>query len=461
MGRLAPVPNPGDVAPPCEAEAKQHSESNIRRAANNDENKDDVDIIDVQNEQEAATIEIIKMPNARDDMKENEALDEKEEKSLIFFKDVEAKIPQIGADSDFFDFESDWKWDAADYSDLDLCEPRWRGRCGHTHIQCSVCEWWWCIDDLEKVLKYKFNKHEKLIEGDLKKYILESNDEGRVWVGPCCTDNIIYGNIELWIDVLSDFINEQYGNRSGRLKYKDLLKSSDYAWRIIDIYRIKEVYKRLDYKKEKLGKYLEDMDWMSEGKDDFLAWVQKIRDKTKATAFEGFVPATDVMLFFELIQLKTFIIRFFMDHTESLLDNYDAFEAGLWRQIKLFVNKCLYSLQKLYEYEQNAAYNEAILEGLCSGAKHVYKPGMTNKTFLQALTNYLYLNENLQQRELVVNGIVDLHILRYDYGGDIESKYYEAKGTGANTIDKYKTLPTDGAWSLKSSQVSLQTLLNM
>ena len=200
---------------------------------------------------------------------------------------------------------------------------------------------------------------------------------------------------------------------------------------------------------------------MSEGKDDFLKWVQRIRDKTNGAVFEGFVPATNIMLFFELIQLKTFIIRFFMDHTAALLEDYDAFESGLWRQIKLFINKCLYSLQRLYEYEQNAAYNEAILEGLCSGAKHVYKHGMTNKTFLQALTNYLYLNENLQQRELVVNGIVDLHILRYEYGGEIESKYYEAKGTGANTIDKYKALPTDGAWSLKSSQVSLQTLLNM
>ena len=383
--------------------------------------------------------------------------------ALVFVKDVEGKVPHIAADEDFFDFEEEWKMDASDYSELDLCERKYRGDCGHTYMQCSVCDFWWCIEDLGKVIKFKFNKHNKLINGNLEQYLLKCNEsnDSLYWIAPCCTDNIIYANMEPWIDIMKDFINEQYGNKSGRLKYKDILQSSDYAWKIIDIYRIRAVYKALDYKKDVFEKYLQDYAWLTENKEDFLTWVESIRAKVTGTAFESFLPAENTILVFEVIELKKFIMRFFMDHTQTLLNKYQRFEAELWRETKVFVKNFLFSLQNLFEYEQNAAYNEAILEGLCSGAKHVYKNGMTTKSFLQALTNYLLLNENLAQRELVVNGVVDYHILKYDYGGDIESKYYKAKGDDGQTIDKYKSLSTDGAWSLKSANVPLQTLLNM
>ena len=109
----------------------------------------------------------------------------------------------------------------------------------------------------------------------------------------------------------------------------------------------------------------------------------------------------------------------------------------------------------------NSLFSTTVMKGLFGSLTSASTA--SNNIIFEDSSDYIFYYDKCEfSCELVVNGIVDLHILRYDYGGDIESKYYEAKkGTGANTIDKYKALPTDGAWSLKSSKVSLQTLLNM
>ena len=145
----------------------------------------------------------------------------------------------------------------------------------------------------------------------------------------------------------------------------------------------------------------------------------------------------------------------------SFLEDWKSFEVSLWREMKTFVRERLHLLENVYFYEQNAAYNEAILESICSAAKHVFKEGMTCSTFLETLVNYLYLNKNLDQREWIVEAVTDLHIIRYDQGGDIQTKGYTGKGFGGEVIHKYKNKATDGAFSLKVQKVPLHTLLNM
>ena len=169
---------------------------------------------------------------------------------------------------------------------------------------------------------------------------------------------------------------------------------------------------------------------MIEGKQLFIDWIDKIRNDVKNTAFESFVPAQNELLVAELMQLKTFIVEVFVNEKKLLLKDWKLFEAELWRRMKSFVKERLHLLENVYLYEQNAAYNEAILESVCSAAKHVFKEGMTTKTFLETLVNYLYLNENLEQREWIVEAVTDFHIIRYDHGGENRNKRLHRKGDG-------------------------------
>ena len=102
-------------------EPKEHEPSRIRRGLNNDAMESEVNADTGQNGKVAATIEIKEDPGDQEDVEMKQVSDVAA--TLIYFKDVEGKIPDIGNDDDFYDMNECWKWLASDYDELDLCEP--------------------------------------------------------------------------------------------------------------------------------------------------------------------------------------------------------------------------------------------------------------------------------------------------------------------------------------------------
>ena len=338
----------------------------------------------------------------------------------------------------------------------ETCEGYW--------IQCH-CGKWCCETHIkEKILKLSKIRTEP-IELDLDAAVTPATMDSLSFF--CCwTCNDYLSEImRNFVEFLRSFIKYHYSDESGRNKVADIKTSSDYAWNIVAVDRLIELYLSDNCDDTKWKARMQNVDWMKEGLELFMTLVKKWRVECNDSIFSVLVSNNDIEIQAEIIILKKEIMQFIMAK-KALIEPKDdwkktkrmkqmkKFRALLWKQIDLMVKNELRHLTLLHELEQKKAYCECIIESLCSHLKNIVDKSVNKNSDWDSLTrktkNKLFQPKKWNGQEIHRQAMADGFENTHKRLGIITNTNYlkNRKPTVSTVVDHRVNVTTETAFSL-------------
>ena len=323
----------------------------------------------------------------------------------------------------------------------------WDGWFCYKHLALKVC----------RILKLKGFTLDCTME-ELIKFIKQNNERltksGQKWICPNCLDNITELNIKHYIQILKTFLNLQYGNESGRLKLKDIEDDSDYAWHCVCIPALLSFF-TVDYDVNILAKYGKSDEFMNEGRDDFLNHLRKLRDRCNSRDdwkhYIDLLPSNYDAVWKDILQLKSFILNFLSRNVELLIKKEEEFKAKLWEEMYQKI-AALPNIEFMYRLELTKTRIEAILETMCSVLKILYNASMETTNLKKLLKANLLISKCMKQRSIVLEGLVYLYQILFDFGCEYETDSYASKYENGQTMDRIENGNDESALTLDCSK---------
>ena len=251
------------------------------------------------------------------------------------------------------------------------CEGYW--------VQCH-CGNWCCDTHIKEKIVQISQKRQEPIELDLDMAVTPKTMDALTFF--CCwnCNEYLSDIIRNFADYLDTFLKFHYSEEYGRNKVSEIKNSSDYAWTMVAVDRLIDLYLSYECDDAKWKLKMKDAAWMREDMNLFMELVKNWREKCKDSIYAVLIPNNDIEIQAQLIKLKLEIMQFIMDYKHLIEKKQDLkhskrvkqlkkFRALLWRKLQHLIKTQLTHLTLIYELEQKKAYCECVIESLCSHIK--------------------------------------------------------------------------------------------
>ena len=267
------------------------------------------------------------------------------------------------------------------YTDVPSCNIN---ICDSPFICCKVCNIKQCLNHLVLKLSLKLNFIENIDINVIN--INNINDNNIDYV---CLDCLVHicESCDIFMEYIKSIQRNNYLDNDARLNINLLKQTSDYKWRICCVDRFIDKFVEIQFDLEKWNECINDINWIHDGKEDFLKlikeWTEKgLKDKFFCILFQGNV----LYVFRELNILILFILNKIGNIRSDFVHNLNKYQnvsiikynKQLFKNMKivrkklsLFIKEEIIAskydrLRIFYQIEKNQMYCQCIVETLNS-----------------------------------------------------------------------------------------------